>query len=444
MKILLLNPPAKQQRKIIRNISCSFESKGNYLFQPQDLLQLSASFAPQDECELLDAVATFQTTDDILKIITQNHYDLIIMMMADCLWQEDLQFLKQIREVYPSRLLLAGDAFLEESNRQAASAYAEGYIPHPWFFKVLNFDQSPSYPDLKEVTLGTPRHELFFHSSYRWPFARHKKYSSLFTAWGCPYQCSYCINSAFDFHKRSLTDILQELRHLKKMGIQELYLADRSFGFPANFCKELLEQMKHEQLYFSWSCYFHPAHTDESLLKLMKETGCHTIIVGIEQANFEKLKDHKRFMTHEQLDLLFTLCQKFKIDVCGDFILGLPEQDENDIEKLSELALKLPLSYASFNLFAPLPGTKLRSVLGAQHFDSLGRKEAFSFGKITSEKLVSLRNKAMRRFYLRPTYLFSRLLKIQSLEHFLIQWEEMTELFKKAYVRLSSSPDKQI
>lgn len=450
MKVLFINPPHSKKGKIIRNISCSYESKGNYLFEPQDFLLLSSAFPSEIyELKLYDFIAHPLKDEEIWNTIDREQADLIILMMADCLWSEDLQFLKKLHEHFSKTIWIAGDALLEEENRKEVQSFAQAYIPHPFFLKIetpleksqgiLSLTLPPVYSDQKIIDHLSPRHELFIDRVYRWPFAHHKLYTSVFTNWGCPYQCKYCINSSFPFHRRSLSDIKTELIKIKELNIKEIYIGDRSFGFPKKETIDFLKMMIDEKFNFSWSCYFHPLHTDEELLDLMKKAGCHTLILGIEDHKQENLENYSRKLPSEILPKLFTYAKKFQLELCGDFIFGLPHQNQADLEKLIDYSLTLPISYASYNLLAPLPGTILRKEIGkrqdSRNYDSLGKQKVFSYGKIPEEELLKLRNKAILKFYLRPSYLLKRLCSIKSLEQFLIQFEEMLFLFKKALMK---------
>ena len=450
MKVLFLNPPALGHKKIVRNIGCSFESKANYLFQPQDFLLLSSFLTADDELFFWDFIVSPLNEKQIFKNIHDQQFELVIMMLADCFWTYDLSFLKKLRSHYKKTLWVAGDAFLDEENRSEANPFADAYIPHPFNLKIKSpisssigiqsLKEGPQYLKEKIIHNIAPKHELFLNQAYRWPFAKYKLYSNIFASWGCPYSCTYCPNSHFPFHQRTVSQVIDELKNLKKLNVKEFYLGDRSFGFPKDYCLELLREIQKEKLHFSWSCYFHPLHADEELITEMKASGCHTIIIGIEHHDQTKLYNYSRKIPQEKFDLLFRLTTKYKIDVCGDFIIGLPDQNIDDINSLIKLSCKLPLSYASFNLMTPLPGTLYREEVKKkipqnerQNFDSLGKRNTFSSGKISAKDLQKIRNKAIFKFYTRPSYLFKRLLGIQSFEHFLIQFEEMIHLLKKAF-----------
>ncbi len=401
------------------------------------------------ELKLYDFIAHPLKDEEIWKTLDKEQADLIILMMADCLWSEDLQFLNKLHEHFPKTIWIAGDALLEEENRKEVQSLAQAYIPHPFFLRIENPLQKsegilpltlpPEYSKQKIIDHLSPRHELFIDKVYRWPFAHHKLYTSVFTNWGCPYQCEYCINSSFPFHRRSLSDLKIELTRIKELNIKEIYIGDRSFGFPKNESIEFLKMMIDEQFNFSWSCYFHPLHTDKELLGLMKKAGCHTLIIGIEDHKQESLKTYSRHLPTEILSKLFIYAKELRLEICGDFLFGLPHQKRADLETLIDYSLTLPLSYASYNLLAPLPGTSLRKEIAksqdARNFDSLGKIKVFSYGQIAEEELLKLRNKAISKFYLRPGYLLKRLCSIKSLEHLAIQFEEMLLLFKKAFMK---------
>lgn len=66
-------------------------------------------------------------------------------------------------------------------------------------------------------------------------------------------------------------------------------------------------------------------------------------------------------------------------------------------------------------------------------FDSLSRKKVLGSSQLSPEELVKLRNKAVKQFYLRPSYLLRRLMNINNVECLAIQVREMLELTRKAW-----------
>lgn len=96
--------------------------------------------------------------------------------------------------------------------------------------------------------------------------------------------------SKFPNYYRSYDEIIEEMKEVASLGIREIYMGDRSFGLPLMNVMKLLQGMIDQRFNFSWSTYFHPNQYTPELLQKMKESGCHTIIVGIENSDQSTLK----------------------------------------------------------------------------------------------------------------------------------------------------------
>lgn len=81
------------------------------------------------------------------------------------------------------------------------------------------------------------------------------------------------------------------------------------------------------------------------------------------------------------------------------------------------LAIKLPLDYASFNIVSPRFGTNFRKtsinkgIVDQTNLDaeSSAAQPVWKNQQLTNTELSNLRRKAVRKFYLRPFYIFKRI-----------------------------------
>jgi len=459
--VVLINPPTPGSRKFTRNADCAAESKGNYLWQPYDFLLLSGAFADSVHVHFIDAVAEELDVAQVLARVQQCNGDLLITAIVDVLWSSDLAFLQRLRKLYPDKPILCfGDALIEEQNARTAWDSADGIVVNPFRFHAdllvkwtreeirqnslalgLRRPQEQSLL-LKTVQSGrslSPRHQLFLHPRYRWPFASFKKYTTITTSWGCPYSCSYCTGASLESRYRPAENILQEMRGIRDLGIKEIYFSDKSFGLPAANTLEVLDGMIRENFNFSWSTYIHPNQFSVELFDKMRASGCHTVIIGIETPKLDQLRKMGRVISQNKLEDLLQYAYSHGLNVCGDFILGLPEDSESDVQALISYSLSLPIDYASYNIATPLPGSSIKAAALAagtitsddHHFDSSGGTRTMDSPHIRAQRLLELRTQAVRRFYLRPGYLIGRLKRIRGWQHFQIQFEEMLELFRK-------------
>lgn len=460
--VVLVNPPSPAGRKIIRNTDCAIESKANYLIQPYDLILLSGCFPPACPIVLVDATVDRLSAAQALERIRAARPDILILSLSEVCWDNDFAFLQEVRRQFPQAILLTfGDAFVEDHSADLAAPVSDGILVSPLLLDVetlLTLDRAAlaARPPLGGLrvrgfyadaisktpeprTIGIPRHELFQHRGYRWPFARRRDYATVMVSWGCPYRCSYCIDSRFPFLYRPFENVLPELDRIREMGIRELYFADKSFGLPLDNTASLLAAMADRAYRFSWSTYLHPLQYEPGFLRRMRETGCHTIITGVETVQAQRLKRYGRHVEPERIREMVRHAHELKMDVCGDFILGLADETEHDIRRSVEFALELDLDFASFNIATPLPGSSLRQAAladgrmteGTRHFDTLGKGNILPSNVLSAAQLVALRAQAIKRFYLRPRYLFKRLAGIRTLDQLRIQVGEMLHLFRK-------------
>ena len=459
LKVVFANPPVTPHKKIMRDFDCAGESKSNYLYQPYDLLLLSSFIPNHWDFTFIDSVADQIGHERFDAIIKSINPDIIVCPVAGMNWNEDKQTLIRLRNTFPNAILLTfGDLFIELAPRFEIRGQVNGILSSPLMFNFERFEHGSKslaatelegtglHPfdnkvatNLKApvvITFPLPKHEHFQRVNYRWPFNRYKLYTTVFFTWGCPYSCSYCILSKFPNYWRTSEEIISELRHIKTLGYQEIYIGDKSFGVSKEATAQTLKAMIAEKMNLSWSTYFHPTQYTPELLELMAAAGCHTIVIGIESVNISSLKGYGRHINQNQLFDLLAHAKRLNIEICGDFILGLPNEDRKTILATIKFACDLNIDFASFNLATPLPGSSLKSLAiekriietNEQGFDSSGINLITSFANVSSNELRLLHKYAVIRFYCRPSYLWKRLKNISGPEHFQIQFAEAIQL----------------
>lgn len=455
-KVLLLNPPGKQV--YIRDYYCSKVSKSNYLFHPIDLLMLSGRLAERYDVRVIDAIAYRMGSTECSHAIDAISPDTIISLVGAVSLEEDVSFLEGIKKT-GREIIVTGDVTLENPVKWLEEhPFADAVIMDFTSDDIINYlennletvknliyrrhnkitDIDYKRPVNQEFVIPVPRHDLFSSANYRFPFVRHREFATVLTEYGCPFKCSFCIMSTLGSRYRTVDNVIEELRFLKGLGKRELFIFDQTFGTNKKRALELCQRIKKEKLGFGWVCYSRVDIVDDGLLKAMKEAGCHTIMFGVESASEEILRKYQKGYNKAQIRDAFRLCRKYNVRTVATFILGLPEETEETANETIEFLKELDCDFASFNVAVPRMNTPLRQkairegliTSDLEIMDQGGVTIAMPTRSLTMEQVQDLKKKAIRGFYLRPSYLWKRLRGLSSFYELKEQVSEGLALLK--------------
>lgn len=270
--------------------------------------------------------------------------------------------------------------------------------------------------------LDFPARELFrslkdySHS----PFRGEGMITSVITSRGCPFNCHYCDHSVFGYAYRlnSPEHVIEELKMLKeKYGINYISFEDDNFALNKERTIKICKMMIKENLNLKWACELRVTSVDEEMISWMKKAGCSIVYFGIESGDEEMLKFINKDQTLEQVEKAIKICKKFNLKITGSFILGLPRETRESINKTINLALKHPLDGATFHLFTPYPNTQLART--AEKYGKIqGNWEDYAghSGKITfvprgftEKELLDIQKRAYLKFAFRFNYMIKNL-----------------------------------
>jgi anaerobic magnesium-protoporphyrin IX monomethyl ester cyclase len=201
----------------------------------------------------------------------------------------------------------------------------------------------------------------FDHSAYQrtW-FERHGvKTTSLITTLGCPFSCDFCSKPVFGnvFRKRDLDSVFEEIRQVRFLDYDSLWIADDNFTLDTGFLKEFCLRMM--GLPIRWSCQSRVTGIDKNMALLMKAAGCSKVYLGLETGTDAVLRIMKKQATVSDGANAVRVFHDAGIAVAAFFIVGYPGEDVASIEQTFRYALELPLDDVSFNVPFPLPGSRL-------------------------------------------------------------------------------------
>ena len=251
---------------------------------------------------------------------------------------------------------------------------------------------------------------------------------SLITSRGCPYQCIFCDNNTFGRKIRYFSPeyVVGEIESvLKDFNARELTFVDDTFPSNRKRFRRILELIKERDLRFSWTCMANANDLDEEVLKLMRETGCWQIAVGIESGDDGILKFIKKGITTERVREVANFADRARIMVKGFFMLGHPTETPASLRRTMDFALSLPLSDVVCTIATPIRGTELYELASSGRygkFNASADSSKFNYWEpvfvpdgLSEGDLYAAQRDFYKSFYLRPSVLFRQLKKIRSL-----------------------------
>jgi len=189
---------------------------------------------------------------------------------------------------------------------------------------------------------------------------------------GCPYNCTYCGDTALKdifksqgkwYRYKSLEKISEELEHyVSKYTPEFIYIISESFlAQSMERFKKFAEVYKRYSLPF-W-CNSRPEDINEEKVKILKEINCKRISIGIESGSevFRK-KFLRRKTTNKQIMEMARIFHKYDISFSVNLMIGFPDETREMIFEGIDLCKQINPDGISTHIYNPYHGTELRDV----------------------------------------------------------------------------------
>jgi hopanoid biosynthesis associated radical SAM protein HpnJ len=248
--------------------------------------------------------------------------------------------------------------------------------------------------------------------NYSVPFLLHP-YVAFYTSRGCPALCTFCLwpqtLSGHAWRVRSSDNVAREVRQALELFPQakELFFDDDTFNIRKDRVLELCARFK--GLKFRWSCTAR-VQDDEETLAAMADAGARLLIVGFESGDDRILKTIKKGATVAMARRFVRTCKSLGIRIHGDFIIGLPGESKDSIERTIDFAKDLDCETIQVSIAHAYPGTELYEHLRRERItvvrgmtDGHGHQVPhIDYPDLNREAMMAAVNRFYDEYYFRP------------------------------------------
>ena len=247
---------------------------------------------------------------------------------------------------------------------------------------------------------------------------------------GCPFSCTFCSSKHFwkrVYRTRRSEEVVKEIKYLiNKFGTKGVIFNEDLFTVSKKRVLELCQLIK--PLGIEWKCSSRVDTVDEEMIKAMKESGCKAISFGLESCSNKTLEMIDKRITTDQSRKAIKLCRKSGIYVNGSFIIGLPNETENDMLDTIKTSKTWKLDTVDYNRFFGFPGSDLYTLVKRKNLDRYKYNEVIlpDTEYVHADKVTRIYNRAFnwktRFWYKTPVWLRKHIKRYHKLYGKLHQW----------------------
>lgn len=233
---------------------------------------------------------------------------------------------------------------------------------------------------------------------------------------GCPFHCRFCTEQKIwrnRWRGRSASKVVDEMELLnKKYGVKIIWFGDDCFNLNRNRNEQFLEESEQRKLDMKWyiEARVDTLLRDADLVPRMARLGLFHVLLGAESSSQNDLKYLNKNINLTETKKAVALLKQHDIIAHTNFIVGLPHDTKESIQRTIAFAKLLDPNVAVFVPLTPFPGTELYDEMTSA--DLLTETDFANFDFITPvarTNSLSRRQlqkeiiKAYIQFYARPT-----------------------------------------
>ena len=146
---------------------------------------------------------------------------------------------------------------------------------------------------------------------------------------------------------------------VKRCGANGIYFSDEQFVPNKAIRNQLLDLIIESGLDFVWGCQMRLGVLKTEDIDYMFKAGCRWILFGIESGSPEMIKKIKKGTDLSLAKPTIDYCMKIGMTVQATFIIGFPDETEDELRQTVDLAKQLSASLPVLNILTVLPNSEI-------------------------------------------------------------------------------------
>jgi radical SAM superfamily enzyme YgiQ (UPF0313 family) len=305
--------------------------------------------------------------------------------------------------------------------------------------KVVNNGFRPLIGDLDALPL--PARHFIANRRYHNPKIKRSGYTTAFTSRNCPYRCIYCVPSSLTFAReieykrfngrkptisyRTADSVDREMAMLHEQGYKAIGFMDDNFIWNEERTRLMCEIMKKYGML--WGCQARVDAITEPIAKMLGESGCQYVDLGVESFNDEILKYVRNGITTEQIYEAIRLLKKYDVPVKLNVLIGSsPLETKETLRHTLKEAKKLKVDQVMFNIVSPFPGTEFYKLCKENNWLStpdyvptdVQRESILNLPNISSDEMEKILFKNNLSYFLSWNFISKQLKRFTSWSEF--------------------------
>lgn len=308
-------------------------------------------------------------------------------------------------------------------------------------------------PLMKDLdALPIPDRDLVADTDFRNPKLKVSPYTTMVTSRNCPFHCIYCVPSSLTFAReienrhytgkkppiafRSEEKVAEEIAMLHAQGYKAIGFVDDNFIWNEKRTRAICDALRKYQI--AWSCQARVDAITEPIAKILGESDCQAVDLGVESFNDDILQFIRKGVTSQQIYQAINLLKKYHVPVKLNLLIGTsPLETPDTIRDTIRKAKQLKADQLMINIVSPFPGTEFYTmakdngwIIDNQYRPTDVQKESIlNYPHLSAHKMESLLFWGNLSYYLSPSFVFTQIRKFHS-------WKDFIHALKALKIKL--------